>query len=301
MFEFYDDIKRNKRRSMYIVSAFFFILTILVYTLLKVSGFGTIAALIAIPGSLITTYLTYLGSSKMILASVGAYKPTYELSQLENILDGLTIAASLEKKPEIYVINSDQINAFAAGLKREDAIICVTTGIIERLSRQELEAVIAHELAHIINYDIRLSMVMSAMAGVIVILGDLISRFMFSIDNDEDNGIFGTILIIAGILLAVLSPIITQLIQLMVSRRREYMADAGAVALTRNPEALIRALEKISTDTVPMGSKTNATESMFFENPNLVKRMENNKKKKSSLFSTHPTIEERIEAIRNLK
>lgn len=298
MFDFYDDIVRNKRNSNIIIAIFAVIITALAYYIMQRSGYGIWSAVFSIPISLAFTFSIYWNSASIVIASVGAKKAGIENKREQNIIEELSIAAGLCKTPELYIMETEQMNAFATGRNPENAVVCLTTGIINRLERYELEAVIAHELTHIINYDIRLSAVVSAMAGIIVILGDIVFRYsMFGgKDKEEDskaNLIFGIVMIIV----AILAPILTRFLELMISRKREYLADAGAVALTKNPEAMISALYKISGDDKKINVSTGATAQMFIEEPELEKRAYSGR---SSWFSTHPTIEERVNAIRSL-
>ena len=189
-----------------------------------------------------------------------------------------------------------QPNAFATGRDPEHSIICVTKGLLEKLDYYELEGVIAHELSHIKNYDIRLSAVISVMVGFVIMLSDIFTRKIFygsHRDDDRDNG--NALLMIIGLVFLIISPIVSQLIQLAVSRRREYLADATAVSFTRNPDGLISALQKISGDQeeLEVASKSNAH--MYIITPF------KNSRKKSNIFSTHPDTASRIEALRKLK
>ena len=208
------------------------------------------------------------------------------------------IASGVPVKPRLYVVDSAQPNAFATGRNPENAIICVTTGLIEKLEYYELEGVVAHELAHIKNYDIRLSAVISVMVGFVIMLSDMFTRISFRRsrrDNDSSNGAQAIILII-GLIFLIISPIISQLIQLAVSRRREFLADATAISFTRNPDGLISALRKITGDEEELETASNSTAYMYIVTP-----FKNKRKEKSSLFSTHPSTTERIEALENLR
>ena len=200
--------------------------------------------------------------------------------------------------PKVYIIESDCPNAFATGPDPENAAVAITTGLYEKLSRDELQGVIAHEMAHIRNYDIRYSMLMAVLAGGIVMLSEIFLRMSFFATSsrrrdDRDNNT-QLICMVIGLVLAILAPILTALIQMAMSREREYLADASAVEFTRNPNGLANALAKLAADTEPMEySKT--TESMFIVSPAL-----NLRGGMDSLFSTHPPIEERIKRLREL-
>ena len=217
--------------------------------------------------------------------------------KLVNILDALVVSSGLNSTPRLYVVEDAQPNAFATGRNPENAVICVTTGLLDKLDYYELEGVIAHELAHIKNYDIRLSAVVSVMVGFVVMLSDWFTRIAFwggTRDRDDDSKGNG-ILMIIGLIFLILAPIFGKLMQLAVSRKREYLADATAIQFTRNPDGLISALIKISDDPNQLKVANNATENMYIANPF------KNKKKSSILWSTHPSIEDRVEALRNLK
>lgn len=296
----YDDIRKNKLKSALIVIFFMIMIGFAIYGLCYIFDMQEYSIIIAAIFAIISTITTYYNCDKVVLKSVKARPASREEDlQLANILDGLMITSGLTKKPDLYVIDSSQPNAFATGRDPEHAVICVTSGLIEKLDYYELEAVVAHELSHIRNYDIRLSAVISVMAGFIVMLSDMFLRgFIRGRDSDRDEESKGNMIVaIIGLALLIISPIISSLIQLAVSRRREYLADATAVEFTRNPDALISALIKIGSDNskLDVASKSNAY--MYIENPYVEKR----KKQASSMFSTHPTIEERVKAIKNLK
>ena len=296
----YEDIRNNKIKTGIIVGIFMIMIGLIIYSICYLFELQEFSIIIASIVAIISTIATYYNCDKVVLRSVKARKATKEEDlRLTNILEGLMISSGLEHKPELYVIDSAQPNAFATGRDPEHSVICVTKGLIEKLEYYELEAVVAHELAHIRNYDIRLSAVISVMAGFVVILSDIFMR-SFIIpsrrDNDDDDSV-NLILAGIGLILLIISPIVSSLIQLAVSRRREYLADATAVSFTRNPDGLVNALIKISSDDskLDVASKSNAY--MYIENPYPKKR----NKSVSNLFSTHPTIEERVNAIKNLK
>ena len=213
------------------------------------------------------------------------------------------VSSGLQSKPRLYVVEDPQPNAFATGRNPENAVICVTTGLLEKLDYYELEGVIAHEMSHIKNYDIRLSCVVSVMVGFIVMLADMFSRVLFwgglDRDNDSDNKANG-ILMIIGLIFLILSPIFGSLMQLALSRKREFLADATAVEFTRNPDGLISALEKLENDPNQLKTANSATANMYIVNP-FKKDTKEGKKKTTSIWSTHPSTQDRIEALRNLK
>lgn len=297
----YEDIRKNKIKTGVIVFTFLLMITLILYYVCYMFELSSYVAItIALGFSIISTIATYYNCDKIVLASVKAREATREEDlQLTNILDALMVASGLEHKPRLYVMESSQPNAFATGRNPENAVICVTTGLLQKLDYYELEGVVAHELSHIKNYDILLSAVISVMVGFVVMLSDLFTRTMLRSsrrDNDDDNK-GNAIIMIIGLIFLIISPLVSNLIQLAVSRRREYLADATAVQFTRNPEGLISALKKISGDSSKLDVASNSNSYMYIENPFPKKRV----KQISNLFSTHPTVEERIQALENLK
>lgn len=296
----YDDIRKNKIKTGLIVSLFLAMIFVIVYTICYIRGVDTYyAVFITMIFSLLSTALTYFNCDKIVLASVGAKEASREeYQQYNNIVDGLMVASGLEYRPRLYVMDSMQPNAFASGRNPKKAVICVTRGLLEKLDYYELEGVIAHEMSHIKNYDIMLSAVVSVMVGFVVMFADMSMRMLFrgrrSGNRDRDGSPFDLIIILIGLLFIILAPVFSQLIQLAVSRRREFLADATAVSFTRNPDGLISALIKISQDNTVMENASKSTEHMYIANPFKGEKVK-------SLFSTHPTIKDRVEAIKNLK
>ncbi len=296
----YDDIRKNKIKTGLIVSLFLAMIFVIVYTICYIRGVDTYyAVFITMIFSLLSTALTYFNCDKIVLASVGAKEASREeYQQYNNIVDGLMVASGLEYRPRLYVMDSMQPNAFASGRNPKKAVICVTRGLLEKLDYYELEGVIAHEMSHIKNYDIMLSAVVSVMVGFVVMFADMSMRMLFrgrrSGNRDRGGSPFDLIIILIGLLFIILAPVFSQLIQLAVSRRREFLADATAVSFTRNPDGLISALIKISQDNTVMESASKSTEHMYIANPFKGEKVK-------SLFSTHPTIKDRVEAIENLK
>lgn len=298
----YNDIKNNKIKTGIIVAIFLVIITLIVYYVCMAFDLGVLSIVIAMVFSISTSWASYYYSDKIVLSVNRAHPATQEQYQkLNNILDGLMVSSGLENRPKLYVVDDLQPNAFATGRNPQNAVICVTTGLLEKMDYYELEGVVAHELSHIKNYDIRLSAVVSVMVGFIVILADWVSRALFWGAGDRDNDSKGNpILMIIGLLCLILAPIFGQLMQLALSRRREYLADASAVELTRNPDGLISALQKLDSDPNELETANNATAYMYIVSP-FKSNVKNGKKRKTSLFSTHPSIDDRINAIRNLK
>lgn len=295
----YDDIRKNKIKTGIIVSFFLALIFICVYTICYFRGMDTYyAVFITMIFSVVSTIFTYYNCDKVVLASVHARQATEEeYRQFNNIIDGLMVASGLEVRPKLYVMDSAQPNAFATGRNPKHSAICVTQGLLDKLDYYELEGVLAHEMSHIKNYDIMLSAVVSVMVGFVVMIADISTRFMFRSRRSNDNkgsSPIQIIILVVGIVFIILSPLFSRLIQLAVSRRREYLADATAVSFTRNPDGLISALIKISGDNTELEYASSSSAHMYISNPF-------KGKKAKSLFSTHPSIEDRINALKNLK
>lgn len=295
--------KKNKIESGIIIGIFIIAITLIVYYICHAFNLGSFSIVIALVFSIATAWGSYYYSDKIVLASCKARPATKEENlQLVNILDSLMITAGLPKKPDLYVVEDSQANAFATGRNPEHAVICVTTGLLEKLDYYELEGVLAHEVSHIKNYDIRLSTVVSIFVGFIVMLADTVSRIAFwggLRDNDSDNKGNG-ILMLIGLVLLILSPIFGTLMQLALSRKREFLADSTAVELTRNPDGLISALQKLEGDPNELETANSATANMYIVNP-FKKDGDKGKRKKSSIWSTHPSTEDRIAALRSIR
>lgn len=297
-------IKKNKFESAIIVSIFIIAVTLIIYYICNALNLGELSILIALIFSIASACGSYYYSDKIVLASCRARPATKEEDlKLVNILDALMVTAGLPKKPDLYVVEDAQPNAFATGRNPEHAVICVTTGLLEKLNYYELEGVIAHEMSHIKNYDILLSAVVSVFVGLIVMLSDMFSRIMFwgglKDDRDNDSKANG-ILMLLGLIFLILSPIFGTLMQLALSRKREFLADATAVEFTRNPDGLISALEKLENDPNELETANSATANMYIVNP-FKKNGDKGKRKTSSLWSTHPSTADRIEALRNIR
>jgi heat shock protein HtpX len=211
------------------------------------------------------------------------------------------ISSGLSHKPRLYVVEDPQPNAFATGRNPQNAVICVTTGLLEKLDYYELEGVIAHEMGHIRNYDILLSAIVTVMVGFVVMLSDMFTRICFygRRDRDDDDNKGNAILMIIGLIFLILGPIFAKIMQMAVSRRREFLADATAVEITRNPQGLISALRKLDSDPNELRKVNNATAHMYIVNP--FKNNPEKKKRKASLLDTHPSIDDRIEALENIQ
>ncbi len=295
----FETSKKNKFESGIIVGIFILVITLIVYYICHALRLGTMSIFIALIFSIGSAWASYYYSDKIVLSLNKARPATKEEDQkLVNILDSLMVTAGLPNKPRLYVVDDAQPNAFATGRNPQNAVICVTTGLLEKLDYYELEGVIAHEMSHIKNYDIRLSCVVSVMVGFIVMLSDLFTRALFwggVKDRDSDSKANG-ILMLIGLIFLILAPIFGSLMQLALSRKREFLADSTAVEFTRNPDGLISALEKLENDPNQLETANNATANMYIINP----FKKNGKKKSTNIWSTHPSTADRIEALRNI-
>ena len=231
----------------------------------------------------------YYNSDKIALLSVGA-KPANEREyrQLHNSVEALCLAAGLPK-PKIYIMPGNQINAFASGRNPQKSVLCFTQACVDKLSKQELEGVIGHELSHIANYDIRFMTLTAVLVGMIAIISEIFLRSLWFSGNNRDNKKGGAIIMIIGILLAILAPIAVYFVQLAISRKREYTADASSVQFTRSPTGLISALKKIGNDSNQL-KVSSAIAPLFIAEP----------KKQSDFFSTHPALQKRISILEKM-
>jgi heat shock protein HtpX len=294
----YEQIAANKRKSAILV--FFFILVIfgLAWAFDLLTNLGTPGIVLAVVIALVSALASYYASDKITLAISKARPATKEeFPYLVNVVEGLAIAAGVPA-PKCYVIEDTAPNAFATGRNPEHAVICVTTGLLEKMNRAELEGVVGHEMSHIRNYDIRLMTLVVVMVGIIALLSDWILRsFLWGgrIKRASKDKGAGAALIVIGLLLAVLAPLIASLIRMAISRKREFLADASSAQLTRYPAGLASALRKIGADTEKLEAANKATAHLYIANPLLDHGGRINK-----LFSTHPPIEERIAALEKM-
>lgn len=257
---------------------------------------------IAVVFSVLMNVISYWFSDKIVLAMHRAHPVELKSHpELYRVLENLTIAAGLPM-PRFYLIDDPSPNAFATGRNPKHAVVCVTSGLLERLDRSELEGVLAHELSHIGNRDMLISTVAVVLVGFVSILADMFMRSMWFRGRESENRGQG-ILIIVGIVLSILAPIIASLIHLAISRRREFLADTSGALLTRYPEGLASALQKIANYTRPIKTATNATAHLFFENPFRADVSDVSGRKTPwlvKIFSTHPPVEERIAALKKM-
>ena len=255
----------------------------------------------ALAFSLIMNFISYFYSDKIVLGMTHAKPVTFEENpELYRIVENLCITAGLPM-PKIYILPEMAPNAFATGRNPKNAAIAITEGLLQKLDRSELEGVIGHELSHIGNRDILLQTVVVVLVGLVSMLADIFVRVSFwgggRKDDHSGGGLLSAILMIIGVVFIILSPLIAQLIQLAISRKREFLADASSALLTRYPEGLARALEKIATDPVPMRYTSNATAHLYIANPFKGKQSQSWLVK---LFMTHPPIEDRVKALREM-
>jgi heat shock protein HtpX len=293
----YNEIASNKRRSVILMVVVTALLIALGYVFSRAQGDTSYAGVwFAVLISLFSTTISYFQGDKIALWTSGARPITEEENKyVYHLVENLCIASGMPV-PKIYVIDENAINAFATGRKPELASIAITRGAIEKLENEELEGVIAHELSHVQNYDIRFMTLVAVLVGAISIMAQIFlrSRYFFGRRrNNDEGGQIVAIFMIIGVVLAILSPIIAELIKLAISRRREYLADASGALLTRFPDGLANALEKIKNDNLPLRHASPATAHLFFANPFSGKTMAN-------LFSTHPPLDDRIKKLREI-
>jgi heat shock protein HtpX len=289
---FHDQIQRNKIKSillMFVIVVVFVILAAIIGMIYQDFFFLILIAGIII--SLIYVVTSYYNSDKIALASVNAKEADYtQYRQVHHIVEGLCLASGMPK-PKIYIIPSKQINAFASGRNPENSVIALTEGAVEKLNKQELEGVVSHELSHIANYDIRFMTLVAIMVGMIAIISEIFLRSLWFSGGRGKRDKGGTIILIIGIVLAILAPILVLLVQMAISRKREYAADASAVKFIRSPTGLKNALKKIQKESETM-KVSGAVAPLFMSDPK--------KKQASGLWQTHPPIEKRIAVLESM-
>lgn len=304
---FYQQIAANRRRSLLLV----FVIMALLGAFGFVIGFavsrswqgGVVAVGIALIIALLLTSVSYFAGDSIVLASSGAKEVSEQAApQLMNVVREMAIASNVPM-PKVYLINDTAPNAFATGRDPKHASVAVTTGLLDKLDREELQGVLAHELSHVRNLDIRFALLVAVLVGSIALLADFFLRFtMFgglsggrSNRRDSGGGGLVIVMIVVGLVLSIVAPIIARAVQLAVSRQREYLADASSVELTRNPYGLERALAKIGADPEVLEVANRATQHLYIVNP--IKKFE---ARASGLTSTHPPIVDRINRLRAL-
>ncbi len=288
----YTHIDENKRKTIVIIALFIAVITAIGWFIgeyyFERSGISFVGFALIVSG--ITGFFSYYNSDQIVLAISKAHPVTEDQApNLHKLVDNMCIASGLPK-PRIYVIDDTAMNAFATGRDPKHAVLCFTSGIIQGLEKRELEGVVAHELSHIGNYDIRLMSIVSVLVGSITLIADFFTRGMFYGGDRRRNKSSGNgVIVLIGLILIILSPIIATLIKLALSRNREYLADASAAMLTRYPQGLANALIKISKDPEILEAANGATAHLYISNP-----LKGNSNWMASLFSTHPPVEERI-------
>lgn len=287
----YSAIEKNKRNTIFVMMIFVALVGGLAWLLSYLyfgNDYSSVIFILIIAG--IFAFMQYFLSSKLALAVTGAK----EISKKDNprlyrIVENLAITLGLPN-PKIYIIEDPALNAFATGRDPKRASVAATTGLLDSLDDDELEAVMAHEMGHVQNYDIRLSMIVFGLVSVIGIMADLLFRLSWGFGRDSDNK--NPIVLVLGFVAVILAPIAATLVQLAVSRQREYLADASGCMTTRHPDALISALKKLKEYSRPMRRQSSSTAHLFFANPLSAKSF-------SKLFSTHPPLEDRIKRLEN--
>lgn len=290
----YNQIDKNKRKTNLLIVIFIMFVIGVGWFFNEFLGYGYGAVVIAVAISIIMSITSYYHGDKVALKSTGAREIKKEDDPyLWRMVENLSITAGVPM-PRVHIIDSASLNAFATGRDPEHASIAVTTGIMKALENEELEGVLAHELSHIRNYDIRVMTIVVVLVGTISLLADFFVRGrMYGAGRRSGNNKSSGILAIIGLVLLIVSPIVAELIKLAISRKREYLADASGSLLTRYPEGLARALEKISQSKQPLERASSATAHLFISNPF-------KKRSISGLFSTHPPIEERVKRLRSM-
>lgn len=295
----YSQIAENKRKTIYLLIGFVFFIALLGWVIANATGnpgYMTFLIIFAVSYALIG----YFASAKIAL-TLSKAKPVdkKDVPELYRIVENLAITAGMPT-PKIYLVNDPSPNAFATGRDPNHAVVAVTSGLLEIMDKSELEGVIAHELSHVGNYDIRLMSIVVVLVSIVAIISDMFLRWSFffggdSDENNEGNGVFAIIAIVA----ALLAPLIAMLVQLAISRKREYLADASGALLTRYPEGLASALEKIAQAGIPSKTASTATAHLYLTNP--FKGKKNRQSRMIGLFSTHPPIEDRINKLKEME
>lgn len=296
----------NRRNSIVLIVLVTLILAALGFAI----GYGTTGAVEgafgvttgAIVLAMVLSVGSYLAGDQLVLATSGARQVTQQSApQLMNVVQEMALAAGVPM-PKVYIIDDTAPNAFATGRDPQHASVAITTGLLQKLDREELQGVIGHELSHVRNFDIRFALLVAVLVGSIALLADFFLRFTFwgggrrgGGDRDKGAGALVAVVYVIAIVLAILAPFIARLVQLAVSRQREYLADASSVELTRNPHGLEQALAKIASDKEVLEVANRATQHLYFTNP--IKKFE---ERSSSMFSTHPGIVDRINRLRKL-
>jgi heat shock protein HtpX len=298
----YQLVAKNKQRSFLIITLFILFIVGASYLMVRGLGYSLDLVFWALLVSVGASFFSYYYSDKIILSISGAKEAKrQEFFDFYTVTENICLSQKMPL-PKLYVIEDSAMNAFATGRNPEHAVVCATTGLLSRLNRSEVEAVVAHELSHVKNYDILLMSIVSVLVGLIALLADWLLRISFwggGRKKDNDNGQLGAIIAVLALVLVFLSPVIAQLIQLAISRRREFLADSSAIAMTKNPEGLIKALQKISMDREPLEVANKATAHLYISDP--LKNTKGAVHAFAKLFNTHPPVSERIQALAQMK
>ncbi len=295
----YEQIASNKRKSFFLILFFLCLVFALAWLFGELTNLGPSGLVLAGIIAVAMTFGSYYSSDKIVLA-ISRARPVKkkDYPHLYNVVEGLAIAAGLPK-PRCYIIDDTAPNAFASGRNPKNSVIVVTSGLLDKLNRAELEGVIAHEMAHIKNYDILVMTLAVVMVGVVALLSDWILRtFLWGGTrrrSSKEGGNAGAIIVVVGLILAIFSPFIAQLIRLAVSRKREFLADANGAFLTRYPPGLASALKKLAADKEPLEAANKATAHLYIINP-----LKGAKGAVNKLFSTHPPTQERVAALEKM-
>lgn len=286
----YSEIAANKRKTIYIMAFFVALIGALAWLFSMYVGGTPNITIGVLVGAVIYALFTYYMGSKMALAVNGAHEiQKKDNPRLYRIVENLAITEGMPM-PKVYIMDDPALNAFATGRDPKNAVVCATTGILDELDDSELEGVMAHELGHVKNYDIRVSMIVFALVAAISLLADIMLRMTWFRSDNRDNN---QVTLVIGIVAAILAPLVAVMIQMAVSRRREYLADATGALATRYPDGLARALEKIAANGSTVRKQNSSTAHLFFANPLSGGSL-------AGLFSTHPPVEERIKRLRDM-
>jgi heat shock protein HtpX len=291
--DFYHEITANKFKSFLLMFVFVAVVILVGYAIGYATGNAVGGLAFALILSIIMSFASYYWSDKIVLMISNARPVTREeFPQLYDVVEEMSIASGLPM-PRVYVMDEDAPNAFATGRNPQHAVVCATTGLLRLMNRDELQGVIAHEMSHVQNYDVLFQTIAVVLAGTVIILGYMLRMRLFyggRSRGGRDNGVQSLVLLL-GLLLAILAPIFTMMLRMAISRRREYLADASGAKLTRYPEGLASALQKLGAYSKPVQTANNATAPLFIVNPFNARSIGN-------LFSTHPPIEERVKRLR---
>ena len=299
----YQVVAQNKRRSSLIIVLFIAFVVGASYVMAEGMGYSLSVVGWALIISGLISFFSYWYSDKIILGISGAREAKRkEFFDFYTVTENIAMGQRMPM-PRLYIIEDTAMNAFATGRDPEHAVVCATTGLLGRLNRAEIEGVVAHELSHVKNYDIRLMSIVTILVGLVALLSDWFLRMTYwgrgkKRSSNSDNGQAQIIMFVVGLVLALLSPLIAQLIQLAISRRREFLADASGVAMTKNPTGLIKALEKISRDKEPLEVANKATAHLYISNP--LKNTHGGVGMFAKMFMTHPPVKERLSALKQL-